>query len=298
MSAKPQGRQKPQRAVFDTHGSGISACGSCSKATTKSKRREAAMDVAWKLGVGSPANDWELRMSMRSFWSHYRAQANYWIIGHIPAWIDTREVFCLPWPDPYRRCKDANLLHKAIRLAMEPELSDPFIWCSDDQILLRPSAPEDFRLWHTGEISEERDDDLNKWQLRMINTGVRLRRAGYPALNFDSHVPHPMHKDWVKEALRFDFSVKPGMCVSSTIVNCSREPGLPLDSEPVRAWLGNVDFPKREVDALLSKCQFASLAEKSLDNHYFVSKLKKLFPDAAPWELDAAKSSRHPVCCS
>jgi hypothetical protein len=256
------------------------------------------MDVAWKVGVGSPAGDWELRMSMRSFWTHYRATANYWIIGHIPAWIDTREVFCLPWPDPYRRCKDANLLHKAIRLAMEPEISDPFIWCSDDQFLLRSSGPEDFKLWHTGEISEAVGDGLTKWQLRMINTGNRLRSAGYPAMNFDSHVPHPLRKDWVKDALRFDFAVKPGMCTSSTIVNCGREQGLPLDSEPIRAWLGGADIPKREVDAMLAKCQFASLAEKSLDNGYIVLRMKQLFPDPAPWELDTVARSHHPICFS
>ena len=85
-------------------------------------------------------------MSPRSFWRNYRAQL--WIIGHIPAWIDRRKISCLPWPDPYRTCRDANLLHKAIRLALEPRISDPFILCSDDHIFLRSSTPSDFKFRH------------------------------------------------------------------------------------------------------------------------------------------------------
>ena len=63
------------------------------------------MDVAWKLGVGSRLDDWELRMSMRSFWTHFHPPANYWIIGHIPKWIDREQVRCLPWPDPIESAK-------------------------------------------------------------------------------------------------------------------------------------------------------------------------------------------------
>jgi hypothetical protein len=256
------------------------------------RRRVVAMDVAWMLGRGSSAGDWELRMSMRSFWTHYNAAAKPWIIGHVPSWIDPRKVRCLPWPDPYRRCKDANLLHKAIRLAMEPQISDPFILCSDDHILLRPSTPADFKLWHRGEIPEDPVEGLSRWRRRLANTGRRLRSAGYQAMNFDGHIPYPLRKKWVSEALRFDFARKPGMCVFSTILNCSNEPGAPLDSQPVRGWLGQADMAKRVVDAKLAKNRFACLNAKSLQNAYVVSRLEQLFPDPAPWELDGAKWPR------
>lgn len=250
------------------------------------------MDVVWMLGVESLTDDWELRMSMRSFWTHYHAEARYWIIGHVPAWIDFRKANCIPWPDPYKKCKDANLLHKAIRLAMEPEVSDPFILCSDDHLLLRSTAPEDFKLWHDGEIPENPDDGLTKWQLRLLNTGLRLRTAGYPAMNFDCHVPYPLRKDWVREALRFDFAAKPGMCVFSTIINCGKEPGVPLRSKPVRAWLGKADMAEHVIEARLANRQFACLTDKSLENSYLVSRVEQLFPKPTPWELDAAKWPR------
>ena len=246
------------------------------------------MDVAWMLGSESGTGDWELRLSMRSFWTHYLAPTKPWIIGHIPAWINRRKVRCLPWPDPYRNCKDANLLHKAIRLALERQISDPFILCSDDHILLRPSTPADFKLWHRGAIPEEREEGSGKWQRRLVKTGRRLRSLGYPAKNFDGHVPYPLRKEWVREALRFDFAAKPGMCVFSTILNCSHEAGARLDSQPVRGWLGSLDMTAREVEAKLAKNQFACLNANSLDNPYIVSRLEQLFPEPAPWELDAA----------
>jgi hypothetical protein len=254
--------------------------------------KKVAMDVAWMLGTGSAVGDWELRMSMRSFRRNYLAPAQYWIIGHIPAWIDSQKVTCLPWPDPYRRCKDANLLHKALRLAMEPKISDPFILSSDDHLLLRPSTPADFRLWHNGEIPKEPLEDFTKWQLRLVNTGQRLRSAGYPAMDFDAHIPYPLRKEWVKDALRFDFAARPGMCVFSTILNCSKELGEPLRNQHIRGWLAKADMAEEVVDTRLARCQFACLTDRSMENSHIISRVEQLFPEPAPWELDAASWPR------
>jgi hypothetical protein len=246
------------------------------------------MDVAWMLGTKSLTGDWELRMSMRSFWMHYGSSAKPWIIGHIPDWISPEKVRCLPWPDPYRRSKDANLLHKALRLAMEPEISDPFILCSDDHLLLQACSPEDFKLWHRGEIPSIPEEGMTRWQLRMVNTGQQLRNAGYPALFFDAHVPYPLRKVWVKEVLRFDFAKKPGMCVFSTILNCCQEPGTPMKGQNVRAWLGKMELAPRVIDRRLARNKFACLNGDSLNDPYIVSRVEQLFPESAPWELDAA----------
>jgi hypothetical protein len=106
-------------------------------------------------------------------------------------------------------------------------------------------------------------------------------------MNFDVHIPYPLRKEWMKEALRFDFATEPGMCLFSTILNCSNELGAPLNSQPVRGWLGRAYMAARVVDAKLAKNQFASLNSRSLHNPYIVSRLEQLFPDRAPWELDA-----------
>ena len=244
------------------------------------------------LGSDSDTGDWELRLSMRSFWTNYLAPTLPWIIGAIPEWIDRTKVRCLRWPDPYETCKDANLLHKAIRLACEPEISDPFILCSDDHILLRPSLPADFQLWHRGQIPRHIPEGANRWEQRLVNTGQKLRNSGYPAKDFDAHVPYPIRKTWVKDALQFDFATAPGMCVFSTILNCSRQRGLPLESQRVRAWLGGAEMKPSAIDAKLAKNQFACLNPDSLDNSHIVLRMEQLFPEPAPWELDAAQWRR------
>jgi hypothetical protein len=251
----------------------------------------AAVDVAWMLGGDNTANDWELRYSLRSFWTHYLANSAPWIIGRLPKWLDPTKVRFVPWPDPYSKCKDANLLQKAVRLAMESQLSDPFILCSDDHLLLRPSTPADFRFWYLDEIGDD-EEGLNRWQVRLVNTGRQLRRLGFSSLNFDCHIPYPLRKKWLKNVLRFNFAASPGMCLFSTILNCSKVRASRLDREPIRAWLGSRDMSAGIIDAKLSRNQFACLNELSLQNPRIVSRLEQRFPYAAPWERDAAHSPR------
>jgi hypothetical protein len=129
---------------------------------------------------------------------------------------------------------------------------------------------------------------MNRWQRRLVNTGKRLRGAGYGCMNFDGHVPYPVCKAWARDTLRFDFATRPGMCLFSTILNCSKQRGVPLNSQRVRGWLGSTDMPARVVDAKLARNRFACLNADSLDNGYVVSRLEQLFSEPAPWELDAA----------
>jgi hypothetical protein len=246
------------------------------------------MDIAWMLGHRTGNDDWELRMSMRSFQAHYRADAHLVIIGHVPEWIDPNLVWCLPWPDPHKHCKDANLIQKALRLAMEPELSDPFVLCSDNHLLLRDCEPEDFRLWHMGEIAPRETDGMTSWDKRLVNTGVQLREAGLPSLNFEGHIPYPLRKEWIANALRFNFAVPPGMCVFSTILNGAQQPADHLEEAETRAWLGDPKLEPAEIDRKLAYNHFACLSDGSLANDYLVSRIEALFPEPAPWELDAA----------
>jgi len=253
------------------------------------------MDVVWKVGNGSRVDDWELRMSMRSFVKNYHASANFWIIGHIPKWVDIEQVNCVACPNPYSHCKDANLIHKALRMAMEPRLSDPFLFCSDDQLLNKSMEPEQFKLWHLGEIAPEPNKKMNKWEKRVVNTGQRLREAGFSAFHFEGHIPYKLYKGWIREALRFDFVTSPGMCVHTTILNCSPEIGERADSRSLRAWLGKKDISEREIENSLTKCHFIGINNEALRNGHVVRRLQELFPEPAPWELLAAKDGILPM---
>ncbi|MFN2976895.1 hypothetical protein [Terriglobus aquaticus] len=242
------------------------------------------MDVAWMVGNCSRNDDWELRMSMRSFYRNYRGRGRAWIIGCPPAWIDRSRVRCILWPDPYQACKDANLIQKALRLVMEPELSDPFILCCDDYLVLRPTAPAEFELWHCGAIEDDACADATRWQLRLTETGRRLRKQKFPTWNFDGHIPYPMYKSWVREVLRFDFGADPGMCTFSAILNCSGREGKDLRSEPVRAWIGEEDLSPARIIELLETHRFACLSNKAAACSNVVAAIEEKFGAQAPWE--------------
>lgn len=240
------------------------------------------MDVVWLLGNGSKDNQ-ELRWSMRSFAKNYLCGASPWIIGTIPDWIDRRAVRCIPWPDPYRKNKDANLLNKAIRLAFESELSDSFILCSDDHLLLRPSAPEDFGYWHCGGLPRKLKPGFSEWKARLVNTSDRLRAQGFEDLNFEGHIPYPLRKSWVANAARFDFGQLPGMSLFSTLLNAARVESKLIHSERVRGWLSG-DLNEDKIAEKLRSNQFACLDNSSLSNQGLVEQVSSLFPEAAFWE--------------
>ena len=126
-------------------------------ASARFQRRDKVTGNGCGLDVGKwkPRGDWELRLSMRSFWKHYRAKAKPWIIGHIPAWIDTGKSDALRGTDPYESCKDANLLHKALRLAVEPGFGVALFCAATIVFCFAGVAPGDFELWHRGKIDRE-----------------------------------------------------------------------------------------------------------------------------------------------
>lgn len=240
------------------------------------------VDVVWMLGKGSSVNDWELRMSMRSFRCYYKAEAVFWLIGHIPDWVDRELIRCIEWPDSYRSNKDANLLNKAVRMALEPDLSDKFILCSDDHLLIKESEPDDFKWWHLGEIKTA-SEASNPWQVRLFNTAQKLRAQKLPTFNYEGHVPYPVYKEWCREALRFDYGAGRGMTVFSTILNAARVPGEHLHTSTVRGWLGG----KPNHDTLVEKCwsnRFICLNGESVHSEDCIHFFNEKFSMIAPWE--------------
>lgn len=242
------------------------------------------MDVVWMLGNGSRHNDWELRFSMRSFFANYACGSTPWIIGHVPSWIDADLVRCIHWPDPYKRVKDANLLNKAVRLAGESELSDRFILCSDDHLLLRRSTPEEFLFWHCGPLPT-RHKKPSEWQSRLMETRQRLKAQGFSTWNFEGHIPYYLDKSWVFNALRFDYGVAPGMTVFSTILNCAGVEARDIGSERVRGWLG-AGLSTEQKAWKLANNQFGCLNNESMQDVELISMIEELFPQPAPWEKE------------
>src|SRR5688500_13003685 len=137
------------------------------------------MDVVYFLSNESTWQDGELRYSLRSIEKNLQQPGKVWIIGHKPAWI--RNVRHIPFPDPYKSNKDANLILKLIRLAIESDLSNDFIAMSDDHYILKPTAKDFFdTVYYHEKLTRNTSFGTSKWSLRLKRTHELFHKMGKP----------------------------------------------------------------------------------------------------------------------
>lgn len=253
------------------------------------------LTIAYKLGSGSEADDWELCLSMRSWRDNFTdADTNFVIIGHRPNWLaDHPLVTHIPHPDPYKHNKDANLIQKLIRLSITPEVSDPFIFCSDDQFLLRHTTFAEIQTpRHLGDLAAEKwvkkpeTTSENTWQNRLYRTYKELKKRNLPTLNFEGHIPYVIHKKDVARLLEFNFGEGNGLCIHTLLFNAAGISGEPISSARIRASLHGANLSESIIDDKLFKKGnlFANIGPDSLRCRHLVQSLQALFPNPAPWE--------------
>ncbi|MEM7601608.1 MAG: hypothetical protein AAF357_09355, partial [Verrucomicrobiota bacterium] len=248
-----------------------------------------AIDVVYLVGTGAAdTDDWELRISLRSWLQHFPELRTLWIVGHRPGWLDLDHprIRYLAAGDPYQKNKDANLIQKMIRVAMEPDVTEDFIFCSDDQGLLKDCVFSDFRPYHSGPIRKMKlgDGGHRKWQERMLALADFLEKRGHGTTNFDGHIPYPMKKTLAMEFLETDFGVG-GYPIMSLYFNLTGATGIPLDSDRIRAGMYSNSEKPSTVDDKLGKNRFYSIGGGSPDCWYLVRRLEERFPAPAPWEI-------------
>ncbi len=184
------------------------------------------IDVVYTLGTASRHGDAELRYSLRSYCRFFEDLGHVWIVGHKPDWVGPG-VRHLPAGDPWP-IKDANILDK-LRLACEqPELSERFVFASDDQVVLRPMVWPMLGPYHNGDLAG-RTHWPTTWWRRLRATRDFLAARGRSTWHGDAHVPIPMHK---AEVLRLchdvDYRRPPGLCVGTLLLNWTEAEARPL----------------------------------------------------------------------
>src|SRR6056297_2738384 len=145
------------------------------------------MDVVYTIGRSCNIEDyWELRMSLRSL-SFLTDIGNVFIVGHKPEWC--KNVIHIPHEDPYKSNKDGNLINKLISACFHPDLSEEFLWFSDDQYVLAKPAPEDLREpVHNNGMHHPRSK--SKWHRRLNSTIKILQSRNLTTNVYECHVPY------------------------------------------------------------------------------------------------------------
>jgi len=176
------------------------------------------MDVVYTLSSASAWNDNELRFSLRSICDNLKDLNQVWIIGHKPKWLTN--VRHIPFPDCYKGNKDANLIQKLIRVCQEPDLSDQYVFNSDDQYLLQPVHSRELKNWCLGNMMTQTVDRPNRWHQRLLGLRDKLAEKGFPAFNYEAHIPYIHDKrQYPKALLQFDYGAGVGYTVNTPYFN-------------------------------------------------------------------------------
>ena len=100
------------------------------------------IDIVIPLGSESFSNNLELRLALRSIDRFAAGAGNIWIVSEtIPHWL--QNIRHLPVPDKHHHNKDANIIDKLSAAVNEKDLSQRFIFWSDDQTALHRFTVKD-----------------------------------------------------------------------------------------------------------------------------------------------------------
>jgi hypothetical protein len=166
------------------------------------------IDLVYILGTGSKWGNNEIRFSIRSFIRYFRDLRNVVVVGELPEYI--KGIIHIPCKDRVGVNKDARMMLKIMEACKDPRVSDNFIFCTDDTVLLSPLSFDDFTGWNDGPIMYDAENDLrdhsktvhnpdlstpSAWFHFVYETGRELQRRGFPDNNYDkAHSPQPINK--------------------------------------------------------------------------------------------------------
>jgi hypothetical protein len=236
------------------------------------------MDVVILKGKDTPANGWELLMTLRSL-SRYSSLGQVYIIGYCPDWVNKDHVIHLDFPDPYSD-KDASLLNKLIRVAWEDSLSDDFLLFSDDQPLLSLVHDDDFQPYVVEDLAKRKSFETG-WQKRLKTSRDVLAKAGLTTFNFEGHIPYPINKQKARELMNYPV-LSGKLTIFTAYYNYSKvEPVWGIND--VRANLWKTTEIHKVGQAVDKK--FASLRTDSMTNWAVVRLLEKMYPKPCAYEL-------------
>ena len=157
------------------------------------------MDVVIPLSLESQWSDNELRYALRALAKNFCDLGSVFICTQrLPAWITGVQHVSTADRHPNR---DANTI-EAILAACNAGASDRFVRCSDDELLLVPTAAEELLPYHAGNILEQPPATWRtRWGRRLGNTATWLQENGFPTLHYDTHTPKVYDRDRFRQLM-------------------------------------------------------------------------------------------------
>lgn len=219
------------------------------------------MDVVYPIGKECGWGHYnELRYSLRSlkFLDHNRV----FIIGQKPDWI--QNIIHIPFEDCYAANKDANMIQKILRACYD---TSKFIRMSDDQYFLKPYRQGHY---HCGNLKDKKGD--TGYDKMVFNTVDILNSKNLPTLNYDTHTPVLIDKDYPHIMLQCPYGEGIGVLANSYYFNH-------LNIEPTPVSVNRFLEPG---GCVLDK-DFLNFNDKGLTDD-LKKAIHELFPDKSRYE--------------
>lgn len=140
----------------------------------------------------------DLSLSVRLLRKNAKNLGRIYVVGGNPLGVDGIEH--IPFHDPNVANREANMTRKCLLACHLSRISDPFIFMSDDQFILKETDSAKLPLRFKGNLEDGRVETVYGQKTR--ETFLELRRLGLPTLNYNTHWPIPIRKDAYILALR------------------------------------------------------------------------------------------------
>ena len=174
-------------------------------------------DIVIPLSSESVFDNLELRFALRSSEKYVQNIGDIYIITDSPPhWIkNAKIIYC---KDNHSENKDANLIDKLALAASMDEVSEQFIFLSDDQAFLAPFDCENSKVVYNKRGMSFFANQNNKWRKRMFATFEFLKKRGITLeYNFDSHTPKVYNKKDFLLLEGIDYVTPPGFCINTLL---------------------------------------------------------------------------------
>lgn len=177
-----------------------------------------AVDIVIPLSKQSRFDNLELRLTLRSIAKYGQNVGNIWVYTEADL-SDFQNINVVKMGDPIKNNKDANLINKIKAAADNSDISEHFMFWSDDQILMDKldlqKAPV---VYNMRSLEAVKNSQITKWRLRLINTMdyVQKHTGNKMRYNYDAHTPQP----YTKQNAKYVFNTVPymegkGFCINT-----------------------------------------------------------------------------------
>lgn len=186
-----------------------------------------AVDIFFPLSKESQFDNMQLRLALRSIDKYARNVGKIWVYTEADL-SSFQNINVVKMGDPIKDNKDANLINKIRACADNPDVSEKFMFWSDDQVLMDYLDLEQAPIvYNRRDLNILERTQQTKWRQRLKHTLNYVSDHGCRAVyNYDAHTPQPYKKSDAKYVFsQVPYTQQPGFCVNTIYYGMLNQPG-------------------------------------------------------------------------